>query len=170
MRNTILSIVAVLTFAIAPAWADHHVTTVVDGLDNPAGVAIQPDTGHVFVSDSGASRVIRVVDGKAQDVITDFPVDVYGKGPKYNIGPLGLVFLDKNTLVVGGGGLVDGEELLRVYKVPEAGQPAIKASKMENSSKLVASDEVKGEGNFYGVVSNDKFVQRLRKNKIRGFD
>ncbi|MBC8355569.1 MAG: hypothetical protein H8E66_26625 [Planctomycetes bacterium] len=158
MRTSILSIIALLTFALAPAWADHHVSTVVDGLDNPAGVAIQPDTGHVFVSDSGASRVIRVVDGKAQDVITDFPVDVYGKGPMYNIGPLGLVFLDKNTLVVGGGGYKDGEELLRVYKIPEAGQPAIKADQMEGSSKLVATDEIKGEGNFYGVATNGKFV------------
>ena len=90
MRTSILSIIAVLAFSLAPAWADHHVTTVVDGLDNPAGIAIQPETGHVFVSDSGASRIIRVVDGKAQAVITDFPVDVYGKGPMYNIGPLGL--------------------------------------------------------------------------------
>lgn len=158
MRTSILSIIAVLTFAIAPVWADHHVSTVLDGLDNPAGVAIQPETGTLFVSDSGASRVVRVVDGKAQDVITDFPVDVYGKGPMYNIGPLGLVFIDQNTLVVGGGGLVDGEELLRVYKIPEAGQPAIKADKMEASFKLAGNDELKGEGNFYGLASNGKHV------------
>lgn len=60
MRTSILSIIALLTFSITPAWADHHVSTVVDGLDNPAGIAIQPETGDIFVSDSGASRVIRV--------------------------------------------------------------------------------------------------------------
>ncbi len=158
MRTSILSIIALLTFSITPAWADHHVSTVVDGLDNPAGIASQPETGDIFVSDSGASRVIRVVDGKAQDVITGFPVDVYGKGPMYNIGPLGLAFLDKNTLVVGGGGLLDGEELLRVYKVPEAGQPAITADKMEESFKLGPTDDIKGEGNFYGVASNGTHV------------
>jgi DNA-binding beta-propeller fold protein YncE len=158
MRTSILSVIALLALIIAPAWADHHISTVVDGLDNPAGVAIQPETGHLFVSDSGASRVIRVVDGKAQDVITGFPVDVYGKGPMYNIGPLGLAFLDKNTLVVGGGGLLDGKELLRVYKVPEAGEPAIAADKMEVSFNLAENDDVKGEGNFYGLAANGKHV------------
>ncbi|HUG71459.1 MAG TPA: hypothetical protein VMM76_27185 [Pirellulaceae bacterium] len=158
MRTSTLSIIASLTLSLAPAWADHHVSTVVDGLDNPCGIAIQPETGHIFVSDSGASRVIRVVDGKAQDVITGFPVDVYGKGPMYNIGPLGLLFLDKDTLVVGGGGLLDGAELLRVYKVPEAGQPAIKADKMEASFNLPENDEVKGEGNFYGLAANGTHV------------
>jgi len=158
MRTSILSIIALLTFTLAPAWADHHISTVVDSLDNPAGIAIQPDTGHLFVSDSGASRVIRFVEGKVQEVITDFPVDVYGKGPMYNIGPLGLSFLDKNTLVVGGGGLKDGEELLRVYKVPEAGQPAIKADNMEVSFNLAENDDVKGEGNFYGLAANDNSV------------
>lgn len=159
MRTSLLSLAVLLSVCVAPAAADHHVKTVLDGLNNPAGVAIQPETGTVFVSDSGASRVVRVVDGKAEAVITDFPVDVYGKGPMYNIGPLGLVFLDKDTLVVGGGGLKDGEELLRVYKVPAAGQAAIKADKMEKKFKLTAAgDEVKGEGNFYGLASNGKRV------------
>ena len=68
-------------------------------------------TGDVFVSDSAASRVIRVNgDGEQQDVVTDFPQSTYGKGPIYNIGPLGLAFIDDTTLVVGGGGLPDGEE------------------------------------------------------------
>ncbi|MEO8494537.1 MAG: hypothetical protein ABI614_05680 [Planctomycetota bacterium] len=158
MRTSILGSIALLTVALAPAWADHHITTVVDGLDNPAGVAIQPETGDLFVSDSGASRVIRVVDGKAQDVITGFPVDVYGKGPMYNIGPLGLLFLDKDTLVVGGGGLLDGAELLRVYKVPAAGEPAITADKMAASFNLAENDDVKGEGNFYGLAATGSHV------------
>ncbi len=159
MRTSVLSMILLVVVGLAPAWADHHVKTVLDGLNNPCGVAIQPETGHVFVSDSGASRVVRVVDGKAEAVITDFPVDVYGKGPMYNIGPLGLVFLDKDTLVVGGGGLKDGEELLRVYKVPAAGEAAIKADKMEKSHKLAAQgEELKGEGNFYGLASNGKRV------------
>ncbi len=126
--------------------------TVLDGLDNPCAVAIQPETGDIFVSDSGAGRIIRVVDGKAQDVITDFPGDVYGKGPMYNIGPLGLGFISKDILVVGGGGQKDGDELLRVYKVPEKGAEPIKADAMEASFKLEATDDIKGEGNFYAVA------------------
>ena len=149
---TTVALSAVLLFAGSTIAADHHVETVLEGLDNPCGVTIQPETGHVFVADSGAGKIVRIVDGKAQDVVTDFPIDVYGKGPKYNIGPLGLGFINKDTLVVGGGGLKDGEELLRVYKVPEAGKPAIKADAMVFNEKLAATDEIKGEGNFYALA------------------
>ncbi len=132
--------------------------TILEGLDNPCGVAIQPETGDLFVADSGAVRIVRVVDGKAVDVIVEFPLDVYGKGPMYNVGPLGLAFLTKDILVVGGGGLPDGEELLRVYKVPEKGAEAIKADQMESSFKLEATDEIKGEGNFYALAVTDKAI------------
>ncbi len=157
-RNSYLLAMAVALLSLSTALADHHVETVLTGLDNPCGVTVQPETGHIFVSDSGAGKIVRVVDGKAQDVITDFPIDVYGKGPKYNVGPLGMVFLSKDTLVVGGGGLKDGEELLRVYKVPAAGGKAIKASAMAKSYKLAATDEIKGEGNFYALAKNKSFV------------
>ena len=134
------------------------VETVVEGLNNPCGVAIQPETGHVFVADSGGLRIARVIDGKLENVITDFPKDIYGTGPKYDVGPLGLAFLDKDTLVVGGGGLVDGEELLRVYNVPAAGTPAIKASQMTSSFKLPPEGDVVGEGNFYALAVTESAV------------
>ena len=159
MTRTLFALIAFCTLGLASvAYADHHVETVLDGLDNPCGVAIQPGTGHVFVSDSGAAKIVRIVDGKSQDVIIDFPIDVYGKGPMYNIGPLGLAFLDKDTLVVGGGGFKDNEDLLRVYKVPAAGSAAIKAEAMEKSFNLPATEELKGEGNFYALAKNKNFV------------
>ena len=126
--------------------------TVVDGLNNPCGVAIQPETGDVFVADSGAGRVIRIVDGKIEDVIIGFGKDVYGKGPMYDIGPLGLAFVNKDTLVVGGGDKPDGEELLRVFKVPAKGAAAIKADDAVSAHALPATDDLKGEGNFYGIA------------------
>lgn len=138
---------------------DFKTELVLDGLDNPCGIAIQPETGDIFVADGGAKRIIRIKDGKASDVIVEFPTDVYGKGPMYNIGPLGLLFLDKSTLVVGCGGKVDGEELLRVYAVPDAGAEPIKAEEgMKQSFKLEAMGEVKGEGNFYALAKNDKAI------------
>ncbi len=123
-----------------------------EGLNNPSGLAIQPETATLFIADSGNHKIVKLVDDKAVDVITDFPGDVYGKGPMVNIGPLGLLFLDKNTLVVGGGGLPDGEELLRVYELPADGT-AIKADAMKASFPLAPSDEVKGEGNFYALAA-----------------
>ncbi len=130
---------------------------VLEGLNNPCGVAIQPETGVVFIADSGNHQVVKYVNGKSEPVITDFPKDVYGKGPKVNIGPLGLLFLDKNTLIVGGGGLPDGQELLRVYELPEDGK-AIKADAMKKSFSLEETDEVKGEGNFYALAATPEGV------------
>lgn len=138
---------------------DAVVETVLEGLNNPSGVAVQPETGHVFVCDSGALRVIRVIDGKAQEVITDFPKDIYGKGPFYEIGPLGLMFLDRDTLVVGGGGLADGEDMLRVFKVPAVGENPIKADQLHGEAMvLAADDDLEGEGNFYALAKGTKGV------------
>lgn len=135
---------------------DVKVDKVLENIDNPSGVAIQPETDTVFVADSGAGRIIRVVDGKAKDVITDFPIDEYGEDPTYKIGPLGLTFLDKDTLVVGGGGNPDGEELVRIYTVPAPDKDPIKADQMKTSAgPLAAVGEVVGEGNFYAVAANE---------------
>ncbi len=144
-----------VTFCLASwsAAAEPKITVVLEGLDNPSGIAIQPETGTVFVSDSGAGRVIKVgADGAAQDVVKGFSLDVYGKGPMYNIGPLGLAFTGKNTLVVGDGSKPDGEELLLVYELPADGA-ALNADQAKASFSLPAADEIKGEGNFYGVVA-----------------
>ncbi|MCA9262368.1 MAG: hypothetical protein KDA60_00905 [Planctomycetales bacterium] len=137
---------------------DPPMETVTTGLVNPCGVAVQPETGHVFVADSGAGRIIRIVDGQAQEVIVDFPRDMYGKGPQYAIGPLGLVFLDQHTLVVGGGGLPDGEDLVRVYTVPGPGADPLPADQMKLSLGLPADGAMLGEGNFYGVASSPEFL------------
>ncbi|HIF30082.1 MAG TPA: hypothetical protein EYQ75_00095 [Planctomycetaceae bacterium] len=158
MKTSCFSLLIIGVVLVAELNAETKVETIVAGLSNPSGLAIQPETGVVFVADSGASRIIRVVDGKVEEVITDFPVDIYGKGPMFNIGPLGLVFMDKNTLVVGGGGLKDGDELLRVYNL--GGDLPKKADDMTGSATLAAVEdkELRGEGNFYGLVRQGNVV------------
>lgn len=157
MNRTLTSIAFCLAAALCLAVVADEVKVemVLGGLSNPCGVAVQPETGHVFVADSAAGRVIRVVDGKPQDVITGFPKDVFGKGPFYDIGPLGLVFLDKSTLVVGDGGFKDGEEFIRLYTVPEAGQPAIDFDKdaKSKSGPIAPADGIVGEGNLYALAA-----------------
>jgi DNA-binding beta-propeller fold protein YncE len=146
-------------FGITVFAADAKVEEVVGGLSNPCGVAVQPGTGHVFVSDSATGRVCRIVDGKLQDVIKASPKDVYGKGPFYEIGPLGLTFLNEGkTLVVGDGGYKDGNECLRVYMVPEVGQPALDYEKDAQAKlgPLEPEEGIVGEGNLYALaVSKD---------------
>jgi DNA-binding beta-propeller fold protein YncE len=125
---------------------------------NPAGVAVQPETGHVFVSMT--DRIVRVVPGDpyaAHDEVVDFPNDTYGKGPTYEIGPLGLAFADKSTLIVADGGQVDGEEIVRIYRVGAQPLPSDKVRKAADmtsfSAPIVSGPEsLGGEGNFYGVA------------------
>ena len=159
MRLASIALATLLVALSSPVWAQEmKAETVLSGLYNPCGVAIQPETGHVFVADSGHGKVIRVVDGKAEDVIVGYAMDVYGKGPMYDIGPLGLAFLDKDTLVVGGGSHPDGEEKLSVYKVPAVGADPVNASDAVTQMSLEATDEVKGEGNFYALCITSKGV------------
>ena len=145
---------ALVALAISPARGETKADTVMGGLSNPSGLAIQPETGHVFVSDSAAGRIIRVVDGKAEEVVVGFPKDVYGKGPFYDIGPLGLAFLDKDTLIVGDGSFKDGEEYVRVFTVPATGKPALNFDKDAKAKlgPLPDKDGLKAEGNFYAIA------------------
>lgn len=145
----------VVTLSVMALAQDSKVQEVVGGLSNPCGVAVQAGTGHVFLSDSANGRVCRVVDGKLQDVITGSPKDVFGKGPFYDIGPLGLAFTaDGKSLIVGDGGYKDGAESVRVYAVPEAGKPALNYEKdaTATTGTLAAAEGTLGEGNLYAIA------------------
>jgi len=142
-------------FALAARAEDVKVEEVIGGLSNPCGLAVQPGTGHVFISDSANGRVCRVIDGKLQDVVTGSPKDVYGKGPFYDIGPLGLAFTaDGKSLIVGDGGYKDGAECIRVYTVPEPGKPALNFEKDATATlgPLAAAEGLLGEGNLYAIA------------------
>ncbi len=140
-------------------------------LDNPCGIAIHPETGHFFIAEHrGVVRIYqrdtdentppRQRRGRAME-ITGYPSDVYGKGPMYDIGPLGLAFLDNDHLVVGDGSRPDGQELVRIYKIsatpPE--QPTNEADAAYTLGPIPPSDMTnQGEGNFYGVCVTDKAI------------
>lgn len=137
------------------------VKTVLSGLNNPSGIAIQPGTGHVFVSDSAAHQIVRMdpASHESSPVVTGFPEDIYGKGPKFAIGPLGLAFLDDETLVVGGGGLPDAQELVQIYTVPAAGK-TVSADEPKYKLGPIGPSEasLKGEGNFYALAIDKQGV------------
>jgi len=146
---------ALVTFGLAAFAQDVKVEQVVGTLSNPCGIAVQPGSGAIYLADSANGRVCRVDNGKLVDVITGSPKDVYGKGPFYDIGPLGLVFTsDGKSLVVGDGGYKDGEECIRVYTVPEAGKPALNFEKdaSQKLGPLPAMEGVLAEGNLYGLA------------------
>ena len=135
------------------AVADVEVELVLEKLHNPCGLAIQPQTQHLFVADSGNLRVLRVVDGSPREVIVGFPQDRFGEDPGITFGPLALGFLDRQTLIVGAGGLPVGQDLVRVYSVPAAANASpIPAHEMQASFALPADGEMPTEGDFFGIA------------------
>jgi hypothetical protein len=152
----------VCVMGIGPMGRSAETKTLVENLDTPVGVAVQPGTGDVFVSVNKAIHRLRRADGYEASVAVDgFASDVYGKGPKYNIGPLGLHFVSGEVLAVGGGDLLDGAEVVRFYAIPEK-PGAIKCSEvMATSGPITAgTSSVKGEGNFYALaqIGSEIFV------------
>ena len=152
LRRGCAVLVTLLLLRPMTALAQDEFKVVLEGLDNPSGVAIQPSTNHVFVSESGAGKVIRIEDGKPIDVVTGFPTEPYGPGPAYQIGPLGLGFIASDLLLVGGGGRKDGEDLLHVFEIKVGATEALDAAKTKSQFALPASDDEKGEGNFFALA------------------
>lgn len=133
-------------------------TVVLDGLDNPTAVAVQPDTGTVFIAESGAGRVVRLskTGDSIEPVVIGFSQDEDGNDPTDKIGPLGLAFIDKNTLVIGGGGRPDGEDRIYVVTVPDPGADPIKANDAPAFEPITATSEdelaATSDGDFFSVV------------------
>lgn len=155
-------VAAVLVASVAWASGEPHCTVVIDNLDNPCGLAIQPGTGHLFVACHGSiHRLVMGENGAAASVaVAGFPTDIYGKGPKYNISALGLGFMNQGaTLVAGGGELVDGEEVVRFFKVGTDPKESLKFSDaFALSGPIKGEDSPKGEGNYYGVAISENQV------------
>jgi hypothetical protein len=152
--NPALALLLLCGFALPAAAQDAKVELLVTNLNNPTGLAIQPETGHVFIADSANKRVLRFDHkGKKIDVaISGFGQDVYGKGPMYNIGPLGLGFIKKNRLVVGDGSQKDGSELALVFDLPDEGRIKADDAKFKLGPISPGDKSAMGEGNFYAVA------------------
>lgn len=130
-------------------------------LDNPTGIAVHPESGQVFVAERrGVVRFYQdpnAAQGRRRQrkmEINGFPSDIYGKGPMFDIGPLGLAFLDGEHLIVADGSRKDVDEMILVYDIPEAApeMPAKADSAEYKLGPLGPNDQGQAEGNYYGVV------------------
>lgn len=162
-RFAVLAYGLILSVAVSVNAADPETKTLAEGLDNPTGLAVQPGTGHVFIASHAGVHRLDPKSGKVTAEVTGYPdpTDIYGKGPKYAIGPLGLAFIDESTLIVGGGSRIDGEELVRIFKVGKtaAEKPQADSAAAFTLGPIKASDKTeKGEGNFYGVATNGEWI------------
>ena len=133
---------------------------VLDGLNNPSGVAFSGD-GRLTVCDAGPGRehgngrvVTSGIDGKdRRDHLTGFPTEYWkvggeGEPDRFKLGPLSAVWLADGRLVVSNSGLADGVDHLVVYD--GAGDAD---SGTASNPVPPTSDDPKdmGEGNFTGL-------------------
>jgi DNA-binding beta-propeller fold protein YncE len=133
------------------------VEPMLGGLDNPVSIALRPGTNDVFISESGAGRVVRVVAGspnKIVPVVTDFPVAPFPGIPSLRVGPLGLAFLDRMTLVCGSGGVKDEDQTVRIFAIPTDDKPK-RADEVRQRLGTVrgAAEPHLVEGWLWGVVA-----------------
>lgn len=129
---------------------------VVVHLENPSGATVHPGTGHVFLtSRQGVFRYVPTTN-KIYLEVEGFPTDEYGKGPKYNIGPLGCTLWGNDRLIVPDGSQKDGEELVRIYKIAdELPAKPRKATDTEFALGPIKGNpeaNYKGEGNYYAAA------------------
>lgn len=132
------------------------VETIAAGLDTPMAVAIWPVSGEVFVSESGAGRVVRVPpnkDAKPQPVVTGFAVGQSADLPELRVGPLGLAFTTSDNLVVGSGGEGPGKDAVRIFAATPPGKSLTLADAKKTMTIKPGDASKGGEGSFYGIAA-----------------
>lgn len=161
-KHSWLMALSVSLLSVAAIAAEPKTTVVATGIDNPSGLALQHSTGHLFVA--ARSGVYRLELGEKPVLHTEvngFATDVYGKGPMYNIGPLGVGMLGDDHLVVADGSNPDEKEVVLVMKVgkesPKTPQNPQHAAYVLGPIKA-GKDSAKGEGNYYGVAVNQHAI------------
>lgn len=160
---SVLTVAGLAAAAEAQQGRDRNAPRVIQrNLDNPTGIAIHPKTGDIFVADrTGVIRIHRVPNAQEPRMrrqrvveITGFPSDIYGKGPMYDIGPLGLAFLDEGHLIVADGSRKDVDEVILIYDIEETPpkEPAQADSAEYTLGPLGPNEQGQAEGNYYAVA------------------
>jgi hypothetical protein len=159
-RLLALSLMFFSLFATALRAADSppsaKVEPVAGGLDNPTSLALRPGTNEWFVSESGAGRIVRIAPGAkaaAVPMVTGFPVAPYPAMSNLRLGPLGLAFLDKLTLVCGAGGEKPDDNVLRIIKLSSGDKP-VTADQARQQLAVIPGDKDPrpAEGWYWGVA------------------
>ncbi len=117
------------------------VSTVVEALDNPFSITIEPESDRIFLAESGAQRIVEIKDGKIVPTAAEFDAVTY-RG--YDAGPLSVFCPAENVLLVGHDD-ASGEGSLTLLKIkpnaedaakPEVTRKTITIEKKNSESKL----------------------------------
>ena len=158
----LLFVVGSIAAASAAEIPKVKIETIVKGLDNPTAVAIRPGTNELFISESGAGQVVRVMADKPArptPIVRGFPVAAAPAPLGFRVGPLGIAFLDRVTFAVGCGGLGEGKDVVGIYTLPAAGKTRAFGEARQTLGPISAGPESKsGEGFFYGLAATPNAI------------
>jgi hypothetical protein len=137
-----------------------EVKKILTDLKNPHGVAVRPDGSgeayEVFVAESGAGRVIKILSGKPEkriDVVAGFSTKPANDDSPSSAGVHSLHFLDHMRLVVAGGD-DDGTPFVRLYELTEPESP-------------LAADQHKHEANVPETGKESNFDAQVFRSIAR---
>jgi hypothetical protein len=133
------------------------VETIAGGLDNPCGIIFRPGTNELFVSESGAGRIVRMAadkPGKPTPVVIGFPIGPAAAPLGIQVGPLGITFLDRLTFAVGTGGDKKGRDVVAIFSIASGDKlQMFDAARRRLGPIRPESDGKTAEGFFYGVTN-----------------
>jgi hypothetical protein len=147
------------------------VSTVYSGLRNPLGVAIRPEgtaqRHEVFVSESGAGRIVKVPSsepGKAIDVVTGFEAMERARANLRPCQPTGLIFLTRDRLAVALEN-APSESGVLLYELPDEGPlPAERSEQKVGVAGRGGQTGGSPPANFYSfarTTANDRVADLL---------
>lgn len=125
-----------------------NIEVIADDLRNPCGVAVHPVTGEIWISESAGAKILRVENAQVREAIVGFETETYGRSPGYQIGPLGIAFVNSQQLLVGEGGRTAGQDRLMMFAVSSAKKSPDDA----DCTTMLKADQMPFEGNFHGVT------------------
>lgn len=180
LRETFLLVSAfgVVTMMACVAIADEvTVNTVLSGLHRPCGIAARPGGTavryEVVIAESGAGRVKRwsnLSPAGVQNAIAGFATAA-AASPFEQTGPLGLLFVDADLLVVAASS-GDGEGGLGVFEFPDEGQTLTAADAIDRPRGPAPPEPSAGAIACYSLTRSraNEFVHDMIVAAIRGAD
>ena len=152
------------------------VETIAENLHLPFAVTVRPRKSEVFVAESGAGKVLRIINGVPQDCIRGFAVGEVvrktgARETKFKCGPASLHFINDKYLVVGTAGQKDfGKDALHIFKIAAASEKYQEVSNSLSSKSVPERRSEVAEGQFFDLVHSDNYLFTIgRGNEKAGW-
>ena len=154
-RHCVAFLIVSLVSGTTPLAAQDAPQVLADGLLYPSGIAIQPISEQLFLSETGKGRILCVTEQGLQEVVAGFSQADEACKITDGQGPLGIVFLDKSALFVGEGGEPENQDLLRLFEIEGKQGTPLSAQQPDAQGRFPDKkhqDRAQGLGDLYSIV------------------